>query len=131
MFESLSICLKCDDSIRGMCCHVNVPIGEFNIVLEHVHCPFLDLDTMVCSDYENRKQLAPWCLHGENMFGKGGLPKGCLHLKEHPEKEPHPKIKIREILPQLPLHKQQQLVATYNCFNNVPFQKYVEFGLET
>jgi len=124
-----NLCKKCPDGIRGLCCCVNVPIGSFNLVMENVPCPFLDLETMFCSDYENRKQLAPWCLHGENMFGKGGLPKGCLHLKDHPEKEPHPKIKIRDILSSLPFYQQQELVAKYNFFNNINFKKYMEWGL--
>lgn len=125
------LCQKCEDSIRGLCCHINVPIGEFNIVMEHVHCPMLDEKTQLCSNYKSRKKYAPWCLHGEEMFGKGGLPKECLYLKGHPEKEPHPKIKIRDILPNLPFHKQQELVGKYNFFNNVGFMKYVEWGLET
>ena len=125
------LCEKCPDGVRGMCCHVNIPIGEFNITLENVHCPFLNTETMLCSDYANRKTLAPWCLHGENMFGKGGLPKGCLYLKDCPEKEPHPKQMIKDILPQLPHHKQLELVGKYNFFNNVLFKVYVDWGLKS
>ena len=60
------------------------------------------------------------------MFGKGGLPKGCLYLKEHPEKEPNPKVHILD----LPFTEQQKLVGLYNVYNNVPFKVYVEVGLE-
>lgn len=124
-----NLCIECADGIRGLCCCINVPIGSFNIVMENVSCPFLDKDTMFCSDYEGRKQLAPWCLHGENMFGHGGLPKDCLYLKDHPEKEPKPKVKIRDVLSSLPFYQQQELVAKYNFFNNVDFKKYIEWGL--
>ena len=130
MIEQKNLCEKCPDEVRGLCCHINIPIGSFNIVMEHVHCPFLDEKTRLCSDYKNRKTLAPWCLHGEEMFGKGGLPEGCLYLKDHPEKEPHPKQKIRDILPLLKHHEQLELVGKYNTFNNIPFQKYVDWGLE-
>lgn len=118
------LCLKCPE--RGLCCHINIPIGGFNIVLEHVHCPFLDPETKLCSDYENRTKIAPWCLHGNGMFGKGGLPKECLYLKDHPELEPNPKVKIRDILPLLSPFRQQELVGIYNILNNTPFQDYIE-----
>lgn len=124
------LCLDCPDQIRGLCCHINIPFGEFNIVLEHVHCPFLDKETKLCSDYENRQQIASWCLHGEGMFGKGGLPRGCLYLKDHPEKEPNPKVKIRDILPLLSFNQQGLIVGKYNILNNVPFEEYVKLGLK-
>lgn len=122
------LCLLCPDGIRGTCCFMNIPIGSFNIMLENVPCPYLDLEKMFCSDFEHRHQLAPWCLDKEHMFGKGGLPKGCLYLKQHPEKEPHPKEKIQEILPNLPHHQQLELVGKYNFFNNVDFMKYIEWS---
>lgn len=121
-----NLCPNCPDGTRGICCHINVPMDGHNIVLDHVHCPRLDKKTQLCSDYENRKKFAPWCLHGENMFGKGGLPKDCLYLKDNPEKEPNPKVRILD----LPFHEQQKLVGLYNVYNNVPFKVYVELGLE-
>lgn len=124
------LCLDCPNEIRGLCCHINVPIAGHNIVLEHVHCPFLDKETKLCSDYENRKQIAPWCLHGEGMFGKGGLPKGCLYLKNHPEKEKKPKVKISYVLSLLPFNKQGSIVGIYNILNNTPFEEFVKIGLK-
>lgn len=85
---------------------------------------------MLCSDYENRKKMAPWCLHGKGMFGKGALPKECLYLTKDSKKEPNPKVKIRDILHLLPHHQQLELVGKYNFFNNVNFKKYLEWGLE-
>ena len=120
-----NLCPNCPEGVRGLCCHINIPMDNHNIVLDHVHCPMLDKKTRLCSDFENRKEYAPWCLHGENMFGKGGLPKGCLYLIDHPEREPDPKVQILT----LPFKQQQKLVGLYNIYNNIPFEEYIKIGL--
>lgn len=120
-----NLCLKCPDSTRGICCNIAFPIGGFNIVLENVVCPYFDKETKLCIDYENRLEIAPWCLNGDEMFNKGGLPKECLYLKGHPERELNPKVKIRSILYLLSPQKQQKLVAIYNALNNTPFMDYI------
>lgn len=122
--------MECPDSVRGICCNIAFPIGEFNIILENVVCPFFDKEKKLCSDYENRLKIAPWCLPENQMFGKGGLPKGCLYLKNHPEKEPKPKVKIRDILPQFSPQEQQRLVALYNFLNNIPFMDFVSMTIK-
>jgi len=98
----------------------------FNVILDNVICPFLNKETKLCSDYENRIRIAPWCLNGKDMIGKGGLPKGCLYLKEYSEREPNPKVKIQDVLEQLTPRQQQILVAQYNILNNIPFEKYID-----
>ena len=121
-----NLCLKCPDQIRGLCCNINIPIEGFNIILENVVCPFFNKETKLCSDYKNREEIAPWCLNGKEKFNKGALPKECLYLKGHSERELNPKIKIRDILHRLSQQRQQKLVYIYNILNNIPFEKYAE-----
>lgn len=121
-----NLCIDCPDGVRGLCCHVNIPIEGYNIVLDHVYCSMLDPKTQFCSDYKNRKQYKPWCLHGENMFNRGGLPKGCLYLIGHPEREANPKISIFEVIDNGDPKKVPEIIGKYNQYNNVPFEVYEE-----
>lgn len=125
------LCLECPDDVRGECCCINVVIGKFNIILDNVSCPFLDLKTKKCKDYENRKENAYWCLKGEEMFNTGALPEGCLYLKNHPERENNPKRKIIDIIDNLPLKEAQILVNQYNFYNNIPFMNYVNYMVKS
>lgn len=86
----------------------------------------LDPETQFCKDYKNRKRYKPWCLHGENMFNKGGLPKGCLYLKGHPEREANPKISIFEVIDNEDPKKVAGIVGVYNQYNNIPFEVFEE-----
>ena len=70
---------------------------------------------MRCKDYKHRSQINPYCLHGKKMFNNGGLPKGCLYLKDHPELEKNPKIDIREVANKI----SPQGIMKYNIWNNV------------
>lgn len=110
-----NLCNKCPDKTRGLCCFYNIEIEGHNLILLNQHCEYLDLKTMLCKDYEHRTKIYPYCLHGDNMFNKGGLPKGCLYLVDHPEREENPKIDIREIINTL----KPQNVMEYNIWNNV------------
>ena len=121
------LCLECPKEIRGLCCCINVIIGKYNIVLDNVCCPFLDLETKRCKDYKNRKKNASWCLKGEEMFNTEALPEGCLYLKDHPERESNPKRKIIDVIDKLPLKESQIIVNQYNFFNNIPFMNYVNY----
>lgn len=124
-----TLCSECPPEVKGTCCNIHIPIGSFNILLEHVVCPYLDSKTKECTIYEDRLKLAPWCLPEAEMFGKGGLPEGCLYIKEHPEKEPNPKQRIQKILPTLSKREQAHLVGIYNLFNNIPFMDYTKFTI--
>lgn len=87
---------------------------------------FLETKTNKCMVYDNREKIAPWCLKGKDMFNKGGLPEGCLYLKENPELEKIPKVHIKDILKDLPRHEQLEIVGKYNHYNNIPFKTYAE-----
>lgn len=119
-----NLCDDCSKETRGLCCCINLPINGFNLILENVPCHFLDLDTMKCSVYDNRKKIASWCLKGEKLFGHGALPEGCLYLEGHPEREPNPKRLIKDVLSELPEKEQAILVGLYNTYNNIPFSEY-------
>jgi uncharacterized cysteine cluster protein YcgN (CxxCxxCC family) len=123
-----SLCAVCPDGIRGLCCHIAMPIDGFNVILDHVVCPNLNLETKKCKVYDTRLENH-WCLPDEEMFNKGGLPEGCLYLKEHPEDNPKISIqKIIEIVPMSPrLH---MIVAQYNIANNVDFMAYTNFTVK-
>lgn len=122
-----NLCLECSKEIRGLCCCLNMVIGKYNIVLDNVCCPFLDLKTMKCKDYKNRRKNASWCLNEKEMFNLGALPKGCVYLKNHPERESNPKQKITDIIKDLPLKEAQPIVDLYNFYNNIPFMNYVNY----
>ena len=109
------LCNKCPDGIRGLCCFYNIEIEGFNLILSNQHCPYLNLETMKCKDYEYRTEIYPYCLHGDKMFNNGGLPKGCLYLKGHPEREKNPKIDIRDIVYKL----SPKGIMEYNIWNNI------------
>jgi len=125
----MNLCIKCSKKIRGLCCCINLPINGFNLILENVSCHYLDLSTMKCSVYDNRKKVASWCLKGRKLFGHGALPEGCLYLEDHPEREPNPKRLIKDVLENDNLSQKEQmiLVGIYNTYNNIPFSDYEEY----
>jgi len=101
----------------GKCCFYNIELEGYNVILSNQPCKYLDRDTMKCKIYKNRFKINPYCLHSEdeNMFNKGSLPKGCLFLEKHPEREKNPKIDIREIADNL----SHQSIMIYNMVNNI------------
>jgi len=127
-----NLCGKCPEYTRGLCCHMNIHIGKFNVILENVPCNYLDLDTMKCTVYDKRKEIASWCLKGKELFGKGALPKECLYLLENPTLESNPKRLIKEILETEDLTQKEKmvLVGMYNTFNNIPFNSYIPYTVK-
>lgn len=110
-----NICKKCPEGIRGLCCYYNIVIEGYNLILLNQPCKYLDLKTMRCKDFKHRTQINPYCLHGKEMFNKGCLPKGCLYLKDHPEREKNPKIDIHEVIDKL----SPQSIMKWNVWNNI------------
>jgi hypothetical protein len=84
------------------------------VFLPNQTCPLLDKDTKQCTDYEHRFNKVPYCLHGKSMFRKGGLPKGCLYLIGHPEREPNPKVDIREVIGKISCEELTQFMFLNN-----------------
>ena len=112
--QTKNLCENCPDGVRGFCCFYNVIIEGFNLILSNQHCKYLDTKTMKCKDYENRVKIQPYCLEND-MFNKGALPKGCLYIKGHPEREENPKVDIKEVVYEL----STQSIMEYNVWNNV------------
>lgn len=117
--KSKNLCDRCR-YIRGLCCFYNVELkGKddqiFNVILSNQHCKFLDTKTMNCTVYEHRYERQPICLPIEKSYNTGGLPKGCLYLKGHPERESNPKVEIRTIIENLSTKN----IMEYNVWNNI------------
>lgn len=110
----MNLCDKCPADIKGKCCYFNVQLEGFNVILSEQPCKYLDKKTKLCTIYKKRHTI-PWCMNESNMYEKGGLPKGCLYLKGHPERDINPKIDILEIADRL----SPQSILKYNIFNNI------------
>ena len=117
-------CLKC--TVRGDCCYVNVPIEGYNIILDNVHCPHLNVKTGLCMTYENR-HINPWCLDDSEMFEKGCLPKGCEYLEEG-KSEINPKIHLGEIMNDITIKGdiKQKVWNRFMYFDKIPFEQYIQ-----
>jgi len=126
--EKDNLCLKCPIEVRGYCCCSNLHYGGFNILLDNVPCPQLDTETGTCKDYENRGNYA-WCLPNEVVYGLGGLPEGCLYVKEDPSREPKPKRLITKIIEGRSKRIQKLLLRKYALFNVLPFNELVKYSI--
>ncbi len=104
-------CLKCP--VRGACCYLSIPLEGFNVILSNKPCKYLDTKTGLCNTYEERNKVA-YCKQGEDGFGCGGLPRGCLLAKDDiPE---FFKVDAKSIADKLT----PQGLMTYNLMNNHP-----------
>lgn len=115
----MNLCFECP--VRGRCCYLSSVIHGYNVIIETQPCKLLDVQTGLCKDYENR---LPHCKIGENIFGNGCLPKECLYLREHPEKELNPKIDVKEVYQEFTPSE----MITYGKLMNDPllWEKYYE-----
>lgn len=76
-------------------------------------CEYLNRETGLCTTYKDRSKV-PWCREGEEIFKCGGLPDGCLLIKENqPE---FLKVSAKSIAHKLT----PQGLMTYNLMNNHP-----------
>jgi len=77
----------------GVGCHSTVNIDDRDIVVEGLHCKYLErvgdgpLENLgrgrfQCSVYEDRMELAPWCGHTHYARDKGWLRLGCPYATE-------------------------------------------------
>lgn len=121
----MNYCLSCPDSIRGLCCYYSVIIRKgkiiYNIILPNHPCPFLDLDTKLCTIYEERFEINPYCESIKDAIKHNGLPKGCKYLKEtnkktiprqpfEPKKLPND---IRRYVVMMNNRSQQEIIKQY------------------
>jgi uncharacterized cysteine cluster protein YcgN (CxxCxxCC family) len=113
--------------VQGKCCHINMKFMDFNITLDHVFCPYLDLETGLCKDYDHRQEHF-WCLPMEQLKNTGALPEECLYLKKNPSLEENPRISIFKALEVVDEAFKNQLLGQYNICNNIPFETYLKYA---
>lgn len=92
-FDPETLCRRC-----GICCHEKIRFGE-QVVITDIPCPFLDVETNLCTVYRERFVKQPLCASAENSAKTHTLPDDCPHvggiagyiapllLSEHPEYE--------------------------------------------
>lgn len=68
----------------GQCCLMREK-GNDEVTVYGVACPLLDMDTVRCSDYENRQQKMPHCheLNASNVPRYHWLPDTCAYRRLH------------------------------------------------
>jgi uncharacterized cysteine cluster protein YcgN (CxxCxxCC family) len=74
----LNKCEGCPKDIKGLCCYHSAVFG--NNKVRTYPCPYLDLESCLCSIYEQRYELNPLCLTIQQAKVLGNLPEGCLYL---------------------------------------------------
>lgn len=78
-------CLRC-----GRCCNGALPIegswasGRW-LILRHMRCRYLDPKTKLCTVYETRFVVAPWCLTIEKAGAGGALWEKCPYSSMFPD----------------------------------------------
>ncbi len=88
-------CLVCE--VRGDCCYFSTLIDKkFNIILEDHPCDYLNVDTGLCTHYEDRKEVYENCIDVENAKNLGGLPEGCLYIKKGDKLKYPPKRRLKD-----------------------------------
>lgn len=112
-----NLCLQCPREIRGLCCHISIPLEGFNVILDHVACPLLKNGK--CTNYKQRVNV-PYCIHNEKIYDYDCLPEGCLYLKG--KKPKNPKVQIKSIIDKVSVRS----IGMYNLYNNIPFKVYEE-----
>lgn len=92
-FDPETLCRRC-----GICCHEKVRFGE-QVVITDIPCPFLDVETNLCTVYPERFVKQPRCASAEDSVNGNTLPDDCPYvgglagyraphlLSEHPEYE--------------------------------------------
>jgi Uncharacterized conserved protein len=91
--EREALCRRC-----GICCHEKIRFGEM-VVITDVPCKFLDVETNLCTVYEERFSRQPLCTTAARSAEAGALPDDCPYvggiskypapqlLSDHPEYE--------------------------------------------
>jgi len=111
-----NLCLKC--SVQGRCCFYSVLIEGYNIILDFQPCEFLDLETKLCKNFDERKEIFEYCKDTTDS-NSGAFPKECLFLKENPKLESNPKVDVRGVADKLT----PKGLMMYNVLNNIKDRK--------
>jgi uncharacterized cysteine cluster protein YcgN (CxxCxxCC family) len=80
--ESEEKCRKC-----GRCCCAKLIIedeetGEDEVVYTPFPCTYLDVNTCLCTIYDNRHEVNPVCLTLENGIAIGVFPADCPYVAD-------------------------------------------------
>lgn len=71
----MSRCLNC--TVQGECCYWHIIID--NQPQKFALCPFLNKNTKLCTIYDNRFKINPYCRTIEQAKDQGTLPEECLY----------------------------------------------------
>lgn len=77
--EHEALCRRC-----GVSCHFAVPVNGLPVVVEDLHCRFLDRDVdgrFGCTVYEERFERAPWCATASEALEGGLLAQDCPYTR--------------------------------------------------
>jgi len=80
--EHEALCRRC-----GISCHFAIPVNGLPVIVEDLHCRFLEWDTddrMRCGVYEERFEKAPWCHTVEESLEAGLLAQDCPYAQGKP-----------------------------------------------
>ena len=76
--ELEGMCVDC-----GLCCYASAPFAKGNVFVPELRCKHLDFDEIgksQCEVYENRHEVAPWCLPLGAAIEKGIFPEKCPYV---------------------------------------------------
>ncbi len=112
-----SRCMICP--VRGDCCYFSNVIDDIHhLILDKHPCTYLNIDTGLCTCYEDRKRLFPECLSIEEARKIGSLPVGCLFIK----KDDKPKIPFKRSINYE--SDNIRIQKRYEYLNNLPHETY-------
>lgn len=82
-----NLCLQCPDKLRGKCCHFSYDaytddMKKRNVLFKNQICPFLNIKTGECKEYENRFIKNPYCDTVKTGVKLGGFIEGCAYLSK-------------------------------------------------
>ncbi len=77
-----NLCRRC-----GRCCHVKFVIGD-EVFITAEPCPYLDVETNLCTVYERRHEANPNCLTVEEGIARRVFPADCPYVADLPGYRP-------------------------------------------
>ena len=110
-----ALCRRC-----GVSCHFAVPVNGLPVVVEDLHCRYLDRDTagFRCRVYPERFDKAPWCATVDEALEHGLLAQDCLYTANTPgyrgKTRLHQRL-MKKVLPAIRAHLLQQGAPVGAC----------------
>jgi uncharacterized cysteine cluster protein YcgN (CxxCxxCC family) len=75
-------CRRC-----GRCCYHKLLVGD-TVVYTDSPCPYLDVDTNLCTVYDRRHEVNPDCLDVAKGIERGVFPADCPYVVDLPDYRP-------------------------------------------